>query len=133
MKGSTPFFYAMTTIIDLARTLIVMETRALAAEAEVRYLRATLNEGAITQKIIDVNGYIDEINRCIRSLEQKFGQMGYSLDQPRSELEKVIRDTLVSISMDALRLVQFLEDRIISLGYHPINDGLDGRPARYRQ
>jgi hypothetical protein len=133
MKGQPPFFYAMTTIIDLARTLIVMETRALAAEAEVRYLRATLNEGAITQKIIDVNGYIDEINRCIRSLEQKFGQMGYSLDQPRSELEKVIRDTLVSISMDALRLVEFLEDRIISLGYHPINDGLDGRPARYRQ
>jgi len=133
MKGSTRFFYAMTTIIDLARTLIVMETRALAAEAEVRYLRATLNEGAITQKIIDVNGYIDEINRCIRSLEQKFGQMGYSLDQPRSDLEKVIRDTLVSISMDALRLVEFLEDRIMSLGYHPINDGLDGRPARYRQ
>jgi len=132
MKGSTPFFYVMTTIIDLARTLIVMETRALAAEAEVRYLRATLNEGAITQKIIDVNGYIDEINRCIRSLEQKFGQMGYSLDQPRSDLEKVIRDTLVSISMDALRLVEFLEDRIMSLGYHPINDGLDGRPARMR-
>jgi hypothetical protein len=133
MKGPTPFFYAMTTIVDLARTLIVMETRALAAEAEVRYLRATLNEGAITQKIIYVNGYIDEINRCIRSLEQKFGQMGYSLDQPRSELEKVIRDTLVSISMDALRLVEFLEDRIMSLGYHPINNGLDGRPARYRQ
>ena len=122
----------MTTIIDLARTLIVMETRALAAEAEVRYLRES-NQGAINQKIIDVNGYIDEIYRCIRSLEQKFGQMGYSLDQPRSELEKVVRDTLINISMDALRLVEFLEERIISIGYHPINNGLDGKPARYRQ
>ena len=133
MKGPTAFFYAMTTIIDLARTLIVMETRALAAEAEVRYLRESLNHGAINQKIIDVNGYIDEINRCIRSLEQKFGQMGYALEQPRSELEKVIRETLVNISMDALRLVEFLEDRLISVGYHPINDGLDGRPTPYRR